>query len=67
MSNSRLLVNECNFSSGSTTIDALERNIDDKNITLINASQLKSHQNQSKIIENQSTLPTNESQNSSGL
>ena len=67
MSNSRLLVNESNFSSGSTTIDALERNIDDKNITLINASQSISHQNQSKITENQSTLHTNESQNSSGL
>jgi len=37
----------------SIIIAAHERNIDDKNITLFNASQLKSHQNQSKIIENQ--------------
>jgi len=67
MSNSRLLVNESNVSSGSTTIDALERNIDVKNITFINASQSTSHQNRSKIIENQRNLVTNESQNSSGL
>jgi hypothetical protein len=37
----------------SIIIAAHERNIDDTNITLFNASQLKSHQNQSKIIENQ--------------
>jgi len=53
--------------SGSTTIGALDRNIDAKNITLINASQSTSHQNQSKIIENQRNMASNESQNSSGL
>ena len=67
MSNSRLLKNESNVSSASTTIGALDRNIDVKNITLINASQSTSHQNQSKIIENQRNMATNESQNSSGL
>jgi hypothetical protein len=67
MSNSRLLKNESNVSSASTTIGALDRNIDVKNITLINASQSTSHQNRSKIIENQRNLVTNESQNSSGL
>ncbi len=47
------LLQSTNETLNSIIIAAHERNIDDKNITLFNDSQLKSHQNQSKKVENQ--------------